>query len=50
MCFKFLIAKYLEFIIEVIVDDPELLRICDVENGFNGKILPLFKVGKGDTL
>ena len=27
-----------------------MIRIGDIENGFNGKILSLFKVGEGDTL
>ena len=48
--FEFLIAKSLEFIVEVIVDDLWLIGIGNIENGFNGKILSLFKVGKGDAL
>ena len=50
MCFEFLIAKSLEFIVKVIVDDLWSIGIGNIENGFNGKILSLFKVEKGDAL
>ena len=50
MCFEFLIAKSLEFIVKAIVGAPELIRIGNIKNGTNGKILPLFKVGKVSIL
>jgi hypothetical protein len=50
MCFEFLIAKSLEFIIKVIVGAPELIGIGNIKNGTNGNVLSLFKVGKVSIL